>query len=218
MSGRLPGNNPPGRVRRNALGPRPLGEASLGTPYNGRGDHCPPLAFTTDQSGWHAKNLTCGWADLRSKRDSWHDARTRSKGSGFGTPVSSRRVGWTNLNLASRQQPMVSIRPSPTPRQASAQPESQHFSRTPLRGPAMGRSTGCDGQVTGSRLERSRWRLRRTRRLWILNFDCFGLGFRATCFDGDLHSIFHRIFEGHLDSEQAVLVGRFGFVRFHRPT
>ena len=27
----------------------------------------------------------------------------------------------------------------------------------------------------------------------------------------------HRIFEGHLDSEQSVLVGRF-FVRFHRPT
>ncbi len=49
-------------------------------------------------------------------------------------------------------------------------------------------------------------------------FDLLGLGFRATCFDGDLHSIFHRIFEGHLDSEQAVLVGRFGFVRFHRPT
>ena len=49
-------------------------------------------------------------------------------------------------------------------------------------------------------------------------FDCFGLGFRATRFDGDLHSTFHRIFEGHLDSEQAVLVGRFGFVRFHRPT
>jgi hypothetical protein len=49
-------------------------------------------------------------------------------------------------------------------------------------------------------------------------FDCFGLGFRTTCFDGDLHSTFHRIFEGHLDSEQAVLVGRFGFVRFHRPT
>jgi|SRR5436309_11445789 len=33
------------------------------------------------------------------------------------------------------------------------------------------------------------------------NFDCFGLGFRATCFDGDLHSTFHRIFEGNLDSE-----------------
>ena len=45
-----------------------------------------------------------------------------------------------------------------------------------------------------------------------------GLGFRDTCFDGDLHSIFHRVFEGHLDSEQAVLVGRFGFVGFHRPT
>jgi hypothetical protein len=43
-------------------------------------------------------------------------------------------------------------------------------------------------------------------------FDCFGLGFRATCFDGDLHGTFHRIFEGHLDSEQSVLVGRFGFV------
>jgi len=39
-----------------------------------------------------------------------------------------------------------------------------------------------------------------------------------TCFDGNLHGIFHRIFEGHLDSEQAVLVGRFGFVRFHRPS
>ena len=49
-------------------------------------------------------------------------------------------------------------------------------------------------------------------------FDCFGLGFRATCFDGDLHGTFHRIFEGHLDSEQSVLVCRFGFVRFHRPT
>ena len=49
-------------------------------------------------------------------------------------------------------------------------------------------------------------------------FDFLGLGFHATCFDGDLDSIFHRIFEGHLDSEQAVLVDRFGFVRFHRPT
>jgi hypothetical protein len=27
--------------------------------------------------------------------------------------------------------------------------------------------------------------------------DCFGPGFRATCFDGDLDSIFRRIFEGH---------------------
>jgi hypothetical protein len=43
-------------------------------------------------------------------------------------------------------------------------------------------------------------------------------GFRASCLDSDLHSTFHRIFEGHLDSEQAVLVGRFSFVRFHRPT
>jgi hypothetical protein len=49
-------------------------------------------------------------------------------------------------------------------------------------------------------------------------FDLLDLGFRATCFDGDLHSILHRIFEGHLDSEQAVVVGRFGFVRFHRPS
>ena len=48
--------------------------------------------------------------------------------------------------------------------------------------------------------------------------DFFRLGFCATCLDDDLHSIFHRIFEGHLDSKQAVLVGRFGFVRFHRPT
>ncbi len=39
-----------------------------------------------------------------------------------------------------------------------------------------------------------------------------------TCFDANFHSIFHRIFEGHLDSEQPVLVSRFGFVRFHRPT
>jgi hypothetical protein len=51
-----------------------------------------------------------------------------------------------------------------------------------------------------------------------LTFDWLGLGFRATCFDGDLHGTFHRIFEGHLDSEQSVLVGRFGFVRFYRPT
>ena len=50
------------------------------------------------------------------------------------------------------------------------------------------------------------------------DFDFLGLGFLATCLDGDLHSILHRIFERHLDSEQAVLVGRFGFVRFHRPT
>jgi hypothetical protein len=49
-------------------------------------------------------------------------------------------------------------------------------------------------------------------------FKSLGLGFREPCFDGDLHSIFHRIFEGHLDSKQAVLVGRFGFVRFYRPT
>ena len=39
--------------------------------------------------------------------------------------------------------------------------------------------------------------------LQALSFDCFGLGSRATCLDGDLHSTFHRIFEGHLDSEQA---------------
>ena len=31
--------------------------------------------------------------------------------------------------------------------------------------------------------------------------DCFGRGVRATCFDGNLYSIFHRIFEGHLDAE-----------------
>jgi len=49
-------------------------------------------------------------------------------------------------------------------------------------------------------------------------FDYLGLGFRATYFDGDLHSIFHRIFEGDFDSEQPVLVDRFGFVRFHRPS
>jgi len=46
----------------------------------------------------------------------------------------------------------------------------------------------------------------------------FGLGVRAICFDDNLYSIFHRIFEGHLDSEQSVLVSRFGFDRFHRPT
>jgi len=44
-----------------------------------------------------------------------------------------------------------------------------------------------------------------------------GLGFRDTCFDGDLYSIFHRIFEGYLYSKQAVLVGRFGFERFYLP-
>lgn len=49
-------------------------------------------------------------------------------------------------------------------------------------------------------------------------FDFLGLGFRASCFDSDLLGIFHRIFERHLDSEQAVLVDRFGFVRFHRPS
>ena len=49
-------------------------------------------------------------------------------------------------------------------------------------------------------------------------FEFLGLRFRNTCFDGDLHSILHRILEGHLDSEQAVLIGRFGFVRFYRPT
>ena len=58
--------------------------------------------------------------------------------------------------------------------------------------------------------------------LWAF-FWCFleqglGLDFHATCFDRNLHSIFHWIFKGHLDSEQAVLVVRFGFVRFHRPT
>jgi hypothetical protein len=35
---------------------------------------------------------------------------------------------------------------------------------------------------------------RKTRRLLYSAFDCFGLGFSATCFDGDLHSTFHRIF------------------------
>ena len=46
----------------------------------------------------------------------------------------------------------------------------------------------------------------------------FCLGFYASFLDDDFHSIFHRVFEGHLDSKKAVLVGRFGFVRFHRPT
>jgi hypothetical protein len=48
--------------------------------------------------------------------------------------------------------------------------------------------------------------------------DTLGLGFRPTWLNGDLHRIFHWVFEGHFDSEQSVLVGRFGFVRFHRPT
>jgi hypothetical protein len=48
--------------------------------------------------------------------------------------------------------------------------------------------------------------------------DLFYLGLRAARFNGDLHRIFHRIFEGHLDSKQAQLVGRFRLVRFHRPT
>jgi hypothetical protein len=48
-------------------------------------------------------------------------------------------------------------------------------------------------------------------------FQFLWLGFRATLFDGNLHRILHRIFEGHLDSEQAEMVGRFGLARFHRP-
>ena len=48
--------------------------------------------------------------------------------------------------------------------------------------------------------------------------DNFGLGFRPTWLNGDLHRIFHWVFERHFDSEQSVLVGSFGFVRFHRPT
>ena len=35
----------------------------------------------------------------------------------------------------------------------------------------------------------------------IFYFNCFGLIFRGTCSDGDLHSIFHWILEGDLDSE-----------------
>src|SRR5271157_248302 len=34
------------------------------------------------------------------------------------------------------------------------------------------------------------------------------LGFSATCLDDDLNSIFHRVLEGHLDSKQAVFIGR----------
>src|SRR5713101_3693914 len=48
--------------------------------------------------------------------------------------------------------------------------------------------------------------------------NAFSLGFRPTYLNGDLHRIFHWIFERHLDSKQSVLVGRFGFVRLHRPT
>jgi hypothetical protein len=48
--------------------------------------------------------------------------------------------------------------------------------------------------------------------------NAFGLGFRPTCLDGDRYRIFHWIFESHLDPEQSVLVGRFGFVGLHRPT
>jgi hypothetical protein len=76
---------------------------------------------------------------------------------------------------------------------------------------------------------RGSWRLGRLASGWLTNADrrrgqspsscdCFGLGFRAPFFDGYLHGIFHRVFEGYLDAEQAVVVGRFGFVRFHRPT
>src|ERR1035438_7731630 len=49
-------------------------------------------------------------------------------------------------------------------------------------------------------------------------FDFLDLGLGATRFDGDLHSIFHRIFEGHFDSEEAVLVDRFSFAGFHWPS
>ena len=45
-----------------------------------------------------------------------------------------------------------------------------------------------------------------------------GLRLRGTCLNGDLHGILHGILERHFDSEQSVLVGGFGFVRFHRPT
>jgi len=48
-------------------------------------------------------------------------------------------------------------------------------------------------------------------------FEFLDLGVRNHRFDGDLHSVFHGIFEGHFDSEQAVLVDRFSFVRFHWP-
>ena len=102
---------------------------------------------------------------------------------------------------------------------------NQKSPRAPWR---AGKASPPTGPRTSERSRMSLGKLvdKRTFRIMYLariasrsfTFDCFGLGFRATCFDGDLHGTFHRIFEGHLDSEQSVLVGRFGFVRFHRPT
>ena len=58
-----------------------------------------------------------------------------------------------------------------------------------------------DGETRSEQDKSGCFRPRKTGRFWYSAFDCFGLGSRATCFDGDLHSTFHRIFEGHLDSE-----------------
>jgi hypothetical protein len=51
-------------------------------------------------------------------------------------------------------------------------------------------------------------RQRAGRRCCLSGFDLLGLVLHAARFDGDLHSIFHWILEGHLNSEEAVRVGR----------
>jgi hypothetical protein len=76
----------------------------------------------------------------------------------------------------------------------------------------------ADVTVAGSLGAMPAWFVEAPRTTGSSGFDLLGFGFRATYFDNNLHSIFHRIFEGHLDSEQAVLVDRFGFVRFHCPS
>ena len=102
------------------------------------------------------------------------------------------------ISIGGRTQSFVGTLGTPRTRVAPAAIVSGAMNRASS---VVGREETLSSQVNGSS-----------------GFDYLGLGFRATYFDGDLHSIFHRIFEGHLDSEQPVLVDRFGFVRFHRPS
>ena len=81
-----------------------------------------------------------------------------------------------------------------------------------------GATCGASARPDESQLIPSQGKKRPLRVTGSRGFDLLDRGVRATRLDGDLHSIFHGIFEGHLDSEQAVLVDRFGFVRFHWPS
>jgi len=82
--------------------------------------------------------------------------------------------------------------------------------RLPRTPPIRVPSSSPDKTLQNTELPRKGFRL-------LSACDFFGFGFRLGGVDDHFHSIFHRIFEGHFDSKQTLLIGCFGFVWFHWP-